>query len=210
MIIDKSLRIIGHKRTQGLYTASWPIVKQYRVLDCEDVYDRDDYFKVNVDAGPMYSEFIRPDEVVKQRALKRARLQAEAIVREIDAYKQMKVWRAKLLHASREFEFVFQPYRVRLCRKYGGYWRGIFAAKREQEAWHQRVDQHNTRVNTFLSWLVGIGPPLLAKVVLMEINKKNYMHEQIRVVERVEHLHRTGKLHELIERLQREQEEEAA
>lgn len=119
------------------------IKKHYRVLDLEDVYDVDDFFKVEVTAAPFY-EFMSPNEARRKKYQQQARARAERIVAEIDHYRWLAASRKRLERAKREFDFVFEPYRKALKQKYSWRWRYQFAEKRDALYW--RVWQEMRRL----------------------------------------------------------------
>lgn len=121
------------------------IIRHYRTLDCEDTYDAEDFFKISVQAGPMYAEFIRPDEKIKLRARQRARARALAIIAEVDAMRRNREWRKRLRWAVHEFEFVFEPYRVQLAKKYGRSWQFTFEMQRQKELWREEYEKREAK-----------------------------------------------------------------
>lgn len=150
-------RYLYHKSSAGqsypvrpIWWREWyPLKKHYRVLDCADTYDYDDYYKLEFSVGSGFFEYLRPDERAKLAALKRARLKAEAIVREIDCYKRARDWRKRLQRVSHDFEFVFEPYRQKLQQQYGQRWRYdtpiIFKARKQRQQRLARISPDKQR-----------------------------------------------------------------
>ena len=115
----------------------YPIRKHFRVLDCEDTYDSEDFFKVDVTVGHGFFEYINPNAARRYHYLRQARLKAEALVRQIETIKRNAAWRKRLMRAKNEFDFVWEPYAQALKKEYGWQWRYEFAAK--QAATYERV-----------------------------------------------------------------------
>ena len=123
------------------YREPYPIKKHFRVLDCEDEYDSDDFYRVEfrIASDPAYTEYVSPHAKQRLAYQKKARARAEAIVREIEQYKRNAVWRKRLTRAKNEFDFVFEPYRQALKKKYGWQWRWEVQKKLQDiydKVWH--------------------------------------------------------------------------
>lgn len=111
----------------------------YRTLDLEGPYDADDFYKAEVTAGAVF-EFISPDEARRAKYAQRARARAEAIVAQIDHYRWMSAARKRLQRAEREFDFVFEPYRQQLQKKYGQWWQAEVEMRSKAAAVRVRLE----------------------------------------------------------------------
>lgn len=99
-----------------------PIKLHYRQLDPDDP---DEFYKVEVEAiDPAFTRYIAPTELERLKYRKIARRKAELIAAAIDEYRQLGPMRKRLRWVSNDLDFVFEPYRQKLIKRYGAkYWR---------------------------------------------------------------------------------------
>jgi hypothetical protein len=199
-----------------------PICKQYRVLDCEDVYDDDDYFKLDIliSPDPAYTEYVSPDLKQRIKYQQQAKARALAIVKEIEQYKTNAAWRKRLLHATREFEFVWEPYNQQLTKKYGRYWRQDFLDRVAARAWReQEVERDAERkkslheqkmaerqsqmeeIKATMDWVQSFKVPSFTKLISELVDGQPTIMHQVAMCRKIIQAGLAGKFRHVLERL---------
>ena len=113
-----------------------PIRLHYRInVDDLELDDRDDFYRVDIplQVDPAWSRYVSPTEKQRVKYRHQALLRAQAIVRELATYRQNAAWRKRLRSVEHEFEFVFEPFRKALIKKYTAAWRFVVPEKLAKE-----------------------------------------------------------------------------
>ena len=148
------------------------IKKHFRVLDQEDVYDEDDFFKIELRYGPPEFEYVSPGEAQRLANRKRAHAKALRVVAEIEQYKQCSAWRKRLQRAKNEFDFVFEPYRAELKKKYGRWWRQEFPIAQAKKRAAEDRAAYKLQVAKDLAELKARGGPEPTKVRIVPTERQ--------------------------------------
>lgn len=235
MIYERPSRYRYAKASNGKRYPTWPvwyrewspIKKHYRVLDCEDAYDSDDFYKVEVriKADPAYTEYVNPTEKQRLDHRRKARLRAEAIVREIETYKQIAVWRKRLIRAKNEFDFVWEPYEKALRRKYrttAWRWQRQYEAyqkemndalRRREQQMRERSEEHVeglqqrayglARIREGMKWIESFDNPYFTRIVVKIMDDQKTLSDQVDVINKIFNAAHDGRLQPMLEELNR-------
>ena len=213
------------------YREQHPIKKHFRVLDCEDTYDSDDHYKLelNIRSDPAYTEYISPSEAQRRKYQMRAHARAQAIVREIETYKQNAVWRKRLTRAKNEFEFVWQPYEQGLRNKYGWDWRWYLEEKRyrdemsadlqrKRQQWLEEQARFRAEhpiygpddrardqgyIKRTMQWVDAFDNPYFTRIIVKIVDEQKDIRDQVKLLKRIEITAKQGRLQPLLEELNR-------